>query len=75
MNWQSEVRPDEKMKRTDNQRQVQMKKWKFEELAIRDKSRWKNENLNNWQSEVRQDMWMKIGELAVKGKSKPWLKR
>ena len=30
----------------------------------------KNENLKSWQSEVSPDMWMKIGELVVKDKSR-----
>ena len=53
-----------------------VEKENFEELAVISKSRWKkNENLKNWQLEVRPDMWMKIGELAVKGKSRPWFKK
>ena len=41
--------------------------WELEDLAITGKSRY--ENLESWQSKVSPDMWMKIGELAGKGKS------
>ena len=55
-NWQLRVSPGER---------------KNEKLAIRGKSRWKNENLESWQSKVSPDMWMKNGELADNGKSIP----
>ena len=57
-NWQLRVSPGER---------------KNEKLAIKGKSRWKNKNFESWQSEVSPDMWMKIGELVGKDKSRPRL--
>ena len=59
-NWQLEVSPDEKNEGSKN--------WQSE--VSPNKKKW-NKNLESWQSEVSPDMWMKIGELAYKGKSIP----